>query len=381
MKSIIPFTKEHEMYRKAVASFIDKEMVPHVNQWDEEGVFPREIFKKMGENGYLCTWADEKYGGVNGDFLYDYILAAETHLKGINGGNVPLHCSVVVPYIDAYANDEQKERWLPGCVSGDLITAIAMTEPGAGSDLVALRTKAVKDNDSYVLNGNKTFISNAEMCDLAIIAAKTDPNAGHKGISLFVVEKGTPGLSVGKQIPKIGLHAGDTAELFLEDCRIPASNLLGEEGKGFLYLMQKLQQERLIVSVYNLYMAQRSLNLTLEYVEQRQLFGKKLSQFQNTQFVLAEIATEIELAKSFLDQLTLAHINKENVVKEVSMAKLWINEMNFRTASRCLQLFGGYGYCTEYDISRQFVDSRVHTIVAGTSEVMKGIIAKEMGLK
>ncbi len=381
MKTILPFTAEHDMYRKAVASFIDKEIVPHHAKWEEECIFPREIFSKMGENGYLCTWADEKYGGVNGDFLYDYILAAEMHLKGVNGGNVPLHCSVVVPYIDAYANDEQKERWLPGCVSGELISAIAMTEPGAGSDLMAMRSKAVKDGDSYILNGSKTFISNAGMCDLAIVAAKTDAAAGHKGISLFVIERNTPGLSVGKQIPKIGIHAGDTAELFMEECRVPAANLLGEEGKGFLYLMQKLQQERLIVSVYNVYMAQRSLDLTLEYVEQRQLFGKKLSGFQNTQYVLAELATEIELAKCFLDQLTLAHINKENVVKEVSMAKFWISEMNHRVASRCLQLFGGYGYCTEYDISRQFVDSRVHTIVAGTSEVMKGIIAKEMGLK
>ncbi len=381
MKSILPFTEEHEMYRRAIAGFVEKEMLPNYLKWEEEGLFPREIFTRMGENGYLCTWADEKYGGVNGDFLYDYILSRELFLRGINGGNIPLHCTIVVPYIDAYADEEQKERWLPGCISGELISAIAMTEPGAGSDLMAMRTKAVKDGDSYVLNGSKTFISNGELCDLAIVAAKTDADAGHKGISLFVIERGTPGFSSGKQIPKIGIHAGDTTELFLEDCRVPAKNLLGEEGKGFLYLMQKLQQERLINSIYNLYMAEHSLQLALEYVEQRQIFGKKLSQFQNTQFVLAEIATEIEIAKSFVDQLTLAHINKENVVKEVSMAKYWVNEMNVRNASRCLQLFGGYGYCTEYEISRQFVDSRVQTIVAGTSEVMKGIIAKEMGLK
>ncbi len=380
MKSSLPFTQEHEMYRKAIVSFIDKEMIPNYMQWEEIGLFPREMFAKMGDNGYLCTWVDEKFGGVNGDFLYDYILAKELYGKGINGGNINLHSSIVVPYLATYGSEEQKERWLPGCVSGDLITSIAMTEPGAGSDLLAIRTKATKNGDKYILNGSKTFISNAYLCDLSIVAAKTDAGAGHKGISLFVVEKGTPGFTCGNQIPKIGLHAGDTAELFFEDCEIPGTNLLGKEGEGFLYLMQKLQQERLITAIYNLYMAEHSLELALDYVQQRELFGKKLSQFQNTQYVLAEVATEIQLAKSFVDQLTIAHMSNEQVVKEVSMAKLWVNEMNFRVASRCLQLFGGYGYCTEYDISRQFVDSRVMTIVAGTSEVMKGIIAKQIGL-
>ncbi len=380
MKSLLPFTAEHEMYRKALASFIEKELVPNYAKWEEEGGYPREIFKKMGDNGWLCTWVDEKYGGANADFLYEYILNDEMTIKGINAVPVPTHSAIIVPYLDAYANEEQKEKWLPLCTSGDAITAVAMTEPGAGSDLMAIRTKAVKDGDSYIINGSKTFISNGTLADLIILAAKTDSSTGHQGISLFVVERDTPGFTRGNRIHKIGQHTGDTAELFFEDCRIPAGNILGKEGAGFVYLMQKLQQERLVVSLSALSMAQRSLNLTLEYVDQRQLFGKKLSKFQNTQFVLAEVATEIELARAMMEKLVLAHMNAENVVKEVSMAKLWVCEMNFRVASRCLQLFGGYGYCTEYDISRQFVDSRAHSIFAGTSEIMKVIIAKELGL-
>ncbi len=380
MKSILPFSQEHEMFRTALRSFIDKEIMPNYAVYEHAGLAPRELFKKMGDNGYLCTYVDEKYGGVNADFLYEYVFSAEMMLKGANSLTIPLHSGIVVPYIDSFGNEEQKEKWLPGCVSGDIISAIAMTEPGAGSDLMAMRTKAVKDGDSYIINGSKTFISNGSNCDIAIVAAKTDPEARHKGISLFVLETGMPGYSKGNLIPKIGFHAGDTTELFFEDCRVPAANLLGKEGEGFLYLMQKLQQERLLSAIMNLFMAQRSLELTIEYTHQRQLFGRQLSQFQNTQFVLAEAATEIEIGRSFVERLTLAHMDKENVVKQVSMAKYWLNEMNFRVANACLQLFGGYGYCEEYDISRQFLDSRIQTIFAGTSEVMKGIVSKEIGL-
>ncbi len=380
MKSLLPFNEEHEMFRAAFRSFVDKEISPYYEEWEHAGKPPRELFKKMGDNGYICTSVDEKYGGVNGDFLYDYIFNAELMLAGANALTIGLHSGIVVPYISIYGNEEQKERWLPGCVSGDTITSICITEPGAGSDVAALRTKAVKDGNSYILNGSKTFISNGLNCDLAIVATKTDPNAGYKGFSLFAVERDTPGFTRGNHIPKIGFHAGDTSELFFEDCRVPAENLIGKEGMGFIYLMQELQQERVISAIMNVYMAKRSLDLTLEYIQQRQIFGKKLSSFQNTQFVIAEIASEIELAEAFVEKLTLAHLRHENVVKEVSMAKLWVNEMSHRVSSRCLQLFGGYGYCTEYAISRQFVDSRLFSIVAGASEVMKGIIAKEMGL-
>ncbi len=380
MRSIIPYTEEHEMYRKAIASFMEKEITPNYAKWDEEGVFPKEIFKKMGDNGYLCTWADEKYGGVSGDFWYDYILNEEMMSAGANCLPLPLHSSVATPYIDAFGSDAQKERWLPQLVSGDITIALAMTEPGAGSDLMAMRGRAVKDGDSYILNGSKTFITNAVHADITIVAMKTNPELAYKGISLFIVEKDTPGFSTGKPIPKIGLHAGGTSELFFEDCRVPAENLIGKEGAGFLYLMQKLQQERVLIAAGNVYMAQKSLDLAMEYVEQRQLFGKKLSQFQNTQFVLAEIATEIALGRAFIEQVALGHSQGNNVVKEVSMAKYWLSEMNHRAASRCLQLFGGYGYCTEYEISRQFVDSRVQSIFGGASEIMKVVIAKEIGL-
>ncbi len=380
MSNILPLTEEHEMYRKAIASFMEKEVVPYYAAWEAAGEFPKELYKKMGDNGYLCTWADEKYGGVNGDFIYDYLLNQEIVRVGAHSLSMPLHCSIASPYLEAYTNEEQRERWLPGCVSGDLVTAIAMTEPGAGSDLLGLRTRAVKDGDHYVLNGSKTFISNGTICDLAIVAAKTDASAGHKGISLFVVEDGTQGFVKGKAIEKIGLHAAGTSELFFEDCRIPAANLLGKEGQGFKYLMEKLQQERILTSSINVAMAQRSLDLAIDYVQQRQMFGQKLSQFQNTQFVLAEVAAEIEIGRCFIEHLVVRHCRHENIVKEVSMAKLWLAEMNIRAATKCLQLFGGYGYCKEYDISRQYCDARVYSILAGASEVMKVIIAKEIGL-
>ncbi len=380
MKTIVPYTSEHEMYRNALTGFMEKEIMPHYNDWSNAGEFPKEIYAKLGENGYLCTWADEQYGGVNGDFLYEYILADEVTYRGGNSLNISLHSGIAAPYLDSYANPEQKEKWLTGVAGGKLLTSIAMTEPGAGSDIMAMRSRAQKDGNNYILNGSKTFISNGVYCDLAIVAFKTDPNAKGGGISLFVVEDGTPGFSKGKAIPKIGAHASGTNELFFEDCVVPAENMLGKEGKGFYYLMEKLQQERVITCAVNVAMAQRSLELTIDYVKERQLFGKKLSQFQNTQFVLAEIASEIEIGRRFMDQLAVAHNNKENIIKEVSMAKYWLAEMNFRTANRCLQLFGGYGYCEEYDISKQFCDSRSMSIVAGASEVMKVLIARELGL-
>ncbi len=380
MKSLLSFTEEHEMYRAALGSFLDKEVVPVYAEWEEAGGPPRELYKKLGDNGYICTSVDEKYGGVNGDFLYDYIFCQELALRGINSLTAGMHSGIGAVYLNNCTSEEQKARWLPGCVSGEKILAVAMTEPSAGSDLMGMRTRAVKDGDYYILNGSKTFISNGTICDYAIVACKTDPNAGHKGVSLIMVESGTEGFSRGKRIPKIGFHAGDTTELFFEDCRVPANNLIGKEGEGFKILMTELQQERLLGTVTCVFMARHSLNLALEYVQQRQLFGKKLSDFQNTQFVLADIATEIELAEAFLEKLTIAHMKRENVVSEVSMAKLWIAEMSHRVASRCLQLFGGYGYCTEYEISRQFIDTRIFSIFAGSSEVMKGIIAKSLGL-
>lgn len=381
MERILPFTSEHEMFRKSLRSFLAREIVPRYADWEKNGIVDRDAYRKMGEHGFLCPWVEEKYGGAGADFLYSLIIGEEIARLSLTGFFVFLHSDIVAPYIDAFGSDEQKMRWLPGCVSGEKILAIAMTEPGAGSDLAAMRTRAVRDGDCYVLNGSKTFISNGILADLVIVAAKTDPQAGARGVSLFVVEAGTKGFERSKPIAKIGMHAQDTAELFFEDCRIPAENLLGQEGHGFYYLMQKLQQERLVAAMINQAVAEHCLDITLQYVQERQVFGKPLSKFQNTQFCLAELATEIQIGRTFVDVLVMQHMAQKNVVQEVSMAKYWICEMVNRVATRCLQLFGGYGYCSEYEISRLFVDARVQTIYAGTSEVMKLIISRGLGLK
>lgn len=380
MERILTFTDEHKLFRKTFAKFVASELVPHYQEWEENGIVPREIYKKFGDLGLLCPWAAEKYGGAEADFLYSLIVAEEIARQGVRGVFAWLHSDIVAPYIAAYANDEQKERWLPGCVSGDKILAVAMTEPGTGSDLAAITTRAVRDGDHYVINGSKTFISNGINADLIIVVAKTDPGLGAKGITLFVVERDTPGFIRGKKIDKVGLHAQDTAELFFEDCRVSEANRLGAEGQGFIYLMEKLQQERIMVALIAQASAERCLQITIEYVKERNIFGKPLSSFQNTQFTLAEVASEIQVGRSFLDTLVLRHLEGCNIIQEVSMAKYWICEMENRVASRCLQLFGGYGYCKEYEISRLWTDARVDTIYAGTSEVMKLIVSRGMGL-
>ncbi|NLU47139.1 MAG: acyl-CoA dehydrogenase [Syntrophomonadaceae bacterium] len=381
MERMLPFTAEHEMFRKSFRSFLEKEIAPKYPEWEKNGIVDRDAYRKMGEQGYLCPWVDEKYGGTGADFLYSLIIGEEIARLNLTGFFVFLHSDIVAPYIDSFGTEEQKMRWLPDCVSGKKILAIAMTEPNAGSDLAAMRTRAVRDGNSYVLNGSKTFISNGILADLVMVAAKTDPQAGARGVSLFVVEAGTKGFERSKPIPKIGMHAQDTAELYFEDCRIPAENLLGQEGYGFYYLMQKLQQERLVAAMINQAVAEHCLEITLQYVKERQVFGKPLSSFQNTQFCLAELATEIQIGRTFVDALILQHMANKNVVQEVSMAKYWICEMVNRVATRCLQLFGGYGYCSEYEISKLFVDARVQTIYAGTSEIMKLIISRGLGLK
>lgn len=380
MDRILPFTTEHKMFQESFSRFVAAEIVPYYDEWEENGIVPREIYKKMGDHGFLCPWVEEEYGGVGADFLYSVIVAEELARQGCRSVFAWLHSDIVAPYIATYGTEEQKARWLPGCVSGEKILAVAMTEPGAGSDLAAIRSRAVKDGNDYVINGSKTFISNGVLADLVILAVKTDPSAGAKGITLFVIEDGTPGFEKGKQIPKVGLHAQDTAELFFDDCRVPAANMLGKEGEGFKYLMEKLQQERIMVSLVAQASAERCLELTLNYVKERNIFGKPLSKFQNTQFTLAEIASEIQVGRSFVDQLVLQHMQGKNLVQEVSMAKYWVCEMENRVASRCLQLFGGYGYCKEYEISRMWTDARVQTIYAGTSEVMKLVISRGLGL-
>ncbi|MFA1710105.1 acyl-CoA dehydrogenase family protein [Peribacillus frigoritolerans] len=372
--------QEHNIFRDALRKFLNKEAIPYFEQWEKERLVPREFWRKMGENGFLCSWVDEKYGGLNTDFLYSAILAEELERVGTGICGISLHDGIVVPYLSSYGSEEQKHRWLPGCISGELITAVAMTEPGAGSDLSAIKTTAVRDGDDFIINGEKTFISNGILSDIIIVACKTDPNAvpAHRGISLIVVERDTPGFKRGNKLDKMGFHAQDTAELIFEDARVPASNLLGEEGQGFYYLMKKLQQERLVLTIQAISAAEEMLRSTVEYVKSRKAFGKSISQFQNTEFKIAEMATEVEIGRNFVDNLIVRHIQGTNVVDKVSMAKWWMTEMAQRVAKQCLQLHGGYGFMEEYPIARRYRDVTVLSIVAGTNEIMKSIIAKSV---
>jgi acyl-CoA dehydrogenase len=383
LKSNIPYSEEHEMLRDTFRKFVEKEIVPFQEQWDKDGVVPRQLWLKAGENGFLCPWADEKYGGMEADYLYSVVMMEELAKVFESGFALSLHNDVVTPYIGTFANDEQKERWLPGCVSGEKIAAVAMTEPNAGSDLQSIRTTAVKDGDCYVINGQKTFISNGLLADIVIVVAKTNPDADppHSGISLIVVERGTPGFERGKKIAKIGKKSQDTAELFFDDCRVPRGNLLGSEGTGFSMLMQKLQQERLGVAVRAQVSAEACVELTIKYAQERQQFGRPIFAFQNTQFVLADVASEVSVGRAFLDRLVQDHVEGKDINTETSMAKLWICEMASRVTDRCLQLHGGYGYCEEYAVSRAWVDSRVDRIAGGTSEIQRLIIARSLGKK
>ncbi|MDE5412125.1 acyl-CoA dehydrogenase family protein [Alkalihalobacterium chitinilyticum] len=375
--------EEHRIFRSTLRKFLEKEAYPHFEQWEKDREIPRHFWKKMGENGFLCPWIDESYGGLNADFVYSVILNEELEKvgQGVSSG-ICLHNDIVTPYFSTYGSEEQKQRWLPGCITGDLITAVAMTEPGAGSDLAGIRTTAVRDGDHYILNGGKIFITNGLHADLIIVVCKTDPkaNPAYKGVSLLVVERDTPGFSRGKKLDKIGMHSGDTAELIFEDAKVPVANLLGEEGKGFYYLMTKLQQERLVVAIQCQTEAEEMLKITMNYVKNRKAFGKSISQFQNTQFKIAEMATEIEIGRTFLDDLIVRHMEGEDITKKVSMAKWWISEMAKRVASECLQLHGGYGYMEEYEIARRYRDIPVASIYAGTTEIMKTIIAKQLDL-
>ncbi|MBP1949813.1 acyl-CoA dehydrogenase family protein [Virgibacillus litoralis] len=374
--------EEHEIFRSSLRKFLEKEAVPFIEQWEKEKQVPRSFWKKAGEQGYLCPQVDEAYGGLNADFGYAVVISEEFDRVSVGMVGFGLHNDIVIPYIEAFGTEKQKQRWLPGAISGDLVSAIAMTEPGAGSDLAAIQTTAIKDGEDYIINGEKTFISNGHSADIAVVVCKTDPKANppHKGISLFVVENGTPGFSKGKKLQKIGQHANDTSELIFEDVRVPGDNLLGEEGKGFYYLMEKLQQERLMVSIQSMASAETMLNQTISYVKQRKAFGKSISQFQNTQFKLAEIQTEIEIGKTFVDRLIDDHVGGKDIVTEVSMAKWWTTDLSKKVAAECLQLHGGYGYMEEYEIARRYRDVAVSSIYAGTNEIMKMIIAKKMDL-
>ena len=376
------FAPEHAQFRTAFRTFVEREVVPHQERWREAGTVDRETWRKAGEAGFLVPWLGEEDGGPGGDFLFPFVIIEELSRVYESGFALSLHSDIIVPYLHEFGSDEQKGRWLPGCVSGDLVTAIAMTEPGTGSDLAAIATTARRDGDEYVINGAKTFISNGLLCDLCIVAAKTgepgdDP---HRSISLLVVEADRPGFIKGKKLAKMGMASQDTCELAFVDCRVPAANLLGSAGAGFMMLMRKLQQERLVVGVAAQAGAAQVLQDTVVYCKERKAFGRPISKFQNTQFKLAECAAEVEVGQAFLDKLLEQHVAGQYLVKECSMSKLWHSEMLGRVVDTCLQLFGGYGYMLEYPVARAYMDARVQRIYAGTSEIMKVIIAKQMGL-
>jgi acyl-CoA dehydrogenase len=378
---IIPYTEEHRIFRQSVRKFFEKEVIPYVDEWEEAGIVPKSAWQKMGEQGFLCMDLPEEYGGVGADFLYSVILTEEMARTNFTGLAAPLHSDIVVPYITSYASEELKKRYLPGCISGEIITAVAMTEPNTGSDLAAIRTSAVEDGNSVVINGQKTFISNGINCGLVVLAAR-DPSVEnpYQALDLYLVEEGTAGFEKGEKIKKVGWHSQDTAELYFSDCRIPKGNRLGQKGSGFMMLMDKLQQERIMCCIIAVAGAENMLEMTIEYCKERTAFGRPISKFQNTQFKIVEMATEIKLGRTFLDKLIMDHMEGKNVVVDVSMGKYWTAEMAMRVADQCVQLHGGYGYCEEYPIARAWRDTRVMSIFAGTSEIMKGIAAKFMGL-
>ncbi len=376
------FTEEHEMFRAQVAKFVDNEIVPKIEQWNRNGMSDRESWRKMGAAGFLGANAPAEYGGAGADFAYDAIVNEELARVRAHGLMMGLHSDICMPYISTFGNEEQKRRYLPGAIAGEIILAIGMTEPGTGSDLAAVQTTARRDGDSYVINGSKIFISNGQIANLIIVVAKTDPKAtpAHRGISLILVDGDAPGFNRGRKLDKLGFKGQDTSELFFEDCRVPVTNLLGREGNGFKMLMEKLQQERLTTAIGATASTRRCLEDTIAYTKQRRAFGQPIATFQNTQFKLAEMATELEIGQAFVDKLIAAHIRGDEVVTEVSMAKWWTTEMLKRTASQCLQLHGGYGFMMEYPVATDYADAAVQSIYAGTNEIMKVIIARRMGL-
>ena len=360
--------------------FMRSEFVPHLDKWHDEHMYPREVWTKAGEAGLLCAAMPEEYGGSGGSFAHEAIINREYSLAGFDTFGAPLHSGIVAPYILHYGTEEQKKRWLPKLATGELVGAIAMSEPGTGSDLQGVRTTAVKAGNRYVLNGSKTFITNGQHANLVIVVAKTAPKERAKGISLMVVETdGADGFRRGRKLKKLGMDSADTSELFFEDVSLPTENLLGtEEGQGFAQLMNELPQERLIVALHAVAMMERALALTIDYAKQRQAFGKKIIEFQNTQFELADCKTEVTVGKVFIDHCIERHVKGELDTSTASMAKVWATDMLGKVADRGLQLFGGYGYMDEYPISRLYRDARVMRIYAGTNEIMKLLIARSL---
>ena len=371
---------ERELFRDTLKKFLKNEVAPYFEQWEKDEIFPRELWNKMGENGFLCVDVPEEYGGYGADFQLSAIVVEELARGGYGSicTSVSVHSDIVAPYITHLGTDEQKQYWLPKLVSGEAVGAIAMTEPGAGSDLQGMRTSAVKNGDEYTVNGSKTFITNGQHCDLVIVAAKTDPTKGSKGISLFTVDCALAGFNRGRNLEKMGLHSGDTSELFFADMKVASNQVLGGLGEGFVCLMKELPRERLILAVGAIAACDGMMDWTVEYVTERTAFGTTLSSFQNTRFKLAEVKTQIEVNRAYVSQCNDKYQRAELSAVEASMVKLSTTELQCKVADECLQLFGGYGYMTEYPISRAFVDARVQRIYGGTSEIMKEIIARDI---
>jgi alkylation response protein AidB-like acyl-CoA dehydrogenase len=375
------FTAEHEMFRDSVRRFVEAELVPHVERWEAAGIVDRELFTAAGANGFLGMAAPEEHGGGGvADFRYNLVLGEEVQRAGVGaaGLGLTLHNDICLPYFLSLCTDEQKARWLPGICSGELITAIAMTEPAMGSDLASMTTTALRDGDRYVVNGSKTFITNGINADLVITAVKTDPSQRHAGMSLLVLERGMPGFERGRNLAKVGMHSQDTAELFFTDVEVPAANLLGEEGKGFAYLVTNLPQERLSIAAAGVAAARAALDWTLAYVQERTAFGQPIAAFQNTRFRLAEMATEVEIGQSFIDRCVMALDEGTLTAEEAAMAKWWCTELQGRVIDACVQLHGGYGYMTEYPVARAYADARITRIYGGTTEIMKEIIGRSL---
>ncbi len=377
------FDDEHELFRDSVRRFIASDVVPHNDEWERAGIVDRDLFLGAGEHGFLGMAVPTEHGGGGvDDFRYNLIIGEEVQRAGVNAAGLgwTLHNDICLPYFLSLCSDEQKARWLPGICSGELITAIAMTEPAIGSDLASMTTTARRDGDDYVLNGSKTFITNGINADLVITAVKTDPTERHRGMSLLVVERGMAGFERGRNLDKIGLHAQDTAELFFADVRVPMANLLGDEGEGFRHLVTNLPQERLSIAATGVAAARAAFDQTLAYVRERTAFGQPVGSFQNSRFRLAELATEIEIGQTFIDRCVTALNARELTTEEASMAKWWCTELQGRVVDSCVQLFGGYGYMAEYPVARAYADARVTRIYGGTTEIMKEIIGRNLGL-
>jgi acyl-CoA dehydrogenase len=376
------FSEEHELFRDQFRRFAEKEIEPKIAGWNRDGITDLATWRRLGEEGFLGPAMPEEYGGGGGDFLFDAIVLEEIAWRRAHGLITAVHSSICMPYILTWGTEEQKKKYLPPAIRGETLLGICMTEPGTGSDLANVQTRAIRDGDHYVIDGAKTFISLGQLGGLFVVVAKTDPQAkpAHSGISLILVEADTPGFIRGRKLEKLGLHSQDTSEIFFESCRVPVANLLGKEGQGFKMLMQKLQQERICIAVTAVASCRRALADTLEYVKQRRAFGQPIAAFQNTQFRLAELATEVEIGQAFVDKLLVAHVRGDDVVSEASMAKYWTTDLQKKLTAECLQLHGGYGFMNEYPISADFADAAVQSIYAGTNEIMKVIIARRLGL-